>query len=93
MIYLTGQLLAFLIVTGSVGFILGWILRGAILSTSAIHSAKVLYSAETQTDNTNYFISGMASEKRAPRRLTLPTCHCTRTRTLPSCTFQVGGTQ
>lgn len=52
MIYLTGQLLAFLIVTASVGFVLGWILRGAVLHTSEINRADILFQTDATVDKT-----------------------------------------
>lgn len=63
MIYLTGQLLAFLIVTASVGFILGWLLRGAMLSTSTINGADMFYAPERPLDKSSYVVSGIASDK------------------------------
>ena len=63
MIYLTGQLLAFLIVTASVGFILGWLLRGAMLSTAAINGADLFYTPERPGEKSSYVITGVASEK------------------------------
>lgn len=63
MIYLTGQLLAFLIVTASVGFILGWLLRGAILPISAANNVDMFYPSERPVEKPSYLISGIASEK------------------------------
>ena len=62
MIYLTGQLLLFLLVTGFVGFVMGWLLRGAMLSFSTLDSSKVLYrAAESQAD----LFGSLSSEQSA----------------------------
>ena len=63
MIYLTGQLLAFLIVTASVGFVLGWVLRGAMLPVSVPNSTDMFYPAKSQVDKSSYLITGIPSEK------------------------------
>ena len=63
MIYLTGQLLAFLIVTASIGFVLGWILRGAILHTAEINHAEILVPSERPIDKAGYVVSRVISEK------------------------------
>lgn len=63
MIYLTGQLIVFLIVTASVGFMLGWLLRGSMLPVSAIKNAEVFLPVDSQIDQSNYMVSGLASEK------------------------------
>jgi|GEM_PF-4868106 len=63
MIYLTGQLLAFLIVTASVGFVLGWLLRGAILPGPTANSVDMFYPSKQQVEKPSYLISGIASEK------------------------------
>lgn len=55
MIYLTGQLLFFLLVTAFLGFIVGWLLRGAMLPLSMFEGNEYTYhTAETQAEKTNY---------------------------------------
>ncbi len=45
MIYLTGQLLFFLLVTAFLGFIIGWLLRGAMLPVSMFEGNEYTYHA------------------------------------------------
>ncbi len=42
MIYLTGQLLFFLLVTAFLGFIVGWLLRGAMLPLSMFEDGEYI---------------------------------------------------
>ena len=51
MIYLTGQLLVFLLVTAFTGFIIGWLLRGAMLPVSMLNSGDILYQTESHSDH------------------------------------------
>ncbi len=55
MIYLTGQLLFFLLVTAFLGFIIGWLLRGAMLPVSMLKSKEFIYhSADSGAKNATY---------------------------------------
>ena len=55
MIYLTGQLLFFLLVTAFLGFIVGWLLRGAMLPISMLESNEIRYiSSDSRSESSNY---------------------------------------
>lgn len=56
MIYLTGQLLFFLLVTAFLGFVMGWLLRGAMLPLSMFQDGgeKFYNKNEHPTDKTPY---------------------------------------
>ena len=55
MIYLTGQLLFFLLVTAFLGFLVGWLLRGAMLPLSMFEESEYTYhTAEPQAEKTSY---------------------------------------
>lgn len=55
MIYLTGQLLLFLLITAFLGFIIGWLLRGAMLPSSMFEGKEFIYHTKTPDDPSNYF--------------------------------------
>ena len=63
MIYLTGQLIIFLLVTAFVGFVMGWLLRGAMLPLSTLNSADMLYHTESKHDKPNYLFGSLVSDK------------------------------
>ncbi len=55
MIYLTGQLLFFLLVTAFLGFIVGWLLRGAMLPLSMFEGDEYKYHpADIPVDKSSY---------------------------------------
>ena len=54
MIYLTGQLLFFLLVTAFLGFIVGWLLRGAMLPLSMFEGGDYTYHAGEVREKSNY---------------------------------------
>lgn len=55
MIYLTGQLLIFLLVTVFLGFLIGWLLRGAMLPVSMVDNKEFVYHvASPHADDKTY---------------------------------------
>lgn len=52
MIYLTGQLLFFLLVSAFVGFVIGWLLRGAMLPLSMFNDSDMSYRTEPKIGST-----------------------------------------
>lgn len=52
MIYLTGQLLFFLLVSAFVGFVIGWLLRGAMLPLSMFNDSDASYLPEQKISGT-----------------------------------------
>lgn len=61
MIYLTGQLLFFLLVTAIFGFVLGWTLRGAMLPTSVLNGREMFFQAESRTDQAGFLVQKAGS--------------------------------
>jgi hypothetical protein len=47
MIYLTGQLLFFLLISAFLGFLIGWLLRGAMLPLSVFNGKDIIYMSES----------------------------------------------
>ena len=60
MIYLTGQLLVFLLVTAMTGFIIGWLMRGAMIPVSMLNNQDVIYQTKGHSDAPGY-LSGQPS--------------------------------
>ena len=69
MIYLTGQLLLFLLVTAFLGFVIGWLLRGAMLPVSMLKENEFIYRNGNEMDQPNYlmnaggYVSGTATKQ------------------------------
>ena len=54
MIYLTGQLLFFLLITAFVGFLIGWLLRGAMLPASMFEKNEYTYNSSVSREKSRY---------------------------------------
>ena len=66
MIYLTGQLLFFLLITAFLGFVIGWLLRGAMLPASMFKDKEFIYHTDRSEEHTSYLINAKEYLPGAP---------------------------